>query len=96
MSAFQFSRRASANHTVAKPAAPGTDQLLKDAGQAQAITTAAICATLVNKGILSADEGAGLMSQIAGAIERNVGGPLGRSAGNTLRSYSQALSTAAE
>jgi hypothetical protein len=96
MSGFLFNRRISLDNGHSTSVAPQNDQLLKDAGQAQAIATAAICATLVSKSVLSAAEGAELMSQIAGAVERDVVGLLGASAGDTLRCYSRALSSAAE
>jgi hypothetical protein len=93
MSGFLFNRRTSQEDTKVAPAAPApdTERLLKDAGQVQAITAAAIFATLVSKGILSAEEAAELMTEIGEVIHRDVGGKLGASAGDTLRSYGSAL-----
>lgn len=94
MSGFLFNRRTPQEDMKAAPAAPAaanTEQLLKDSGQVQAITAAAIFATLVSKGILSAEEAAELMSQVAEVVQREVGGGLGASAGDTLRSYGSAL-----
>lgn len=91
MSGFLFTRRTSQDDPAPPPPAPDTDRLLKETGQAQAITAAAIFAALVSKGILSPREAAELMSEIGEAIERDVGGGIGASAGDTLRSYGQAL-----
>ena len=96
MSGFLFNRRTTSDETKPAPAPPSPDKLLEDAGQAQGITAAAIFAALVGKGILAADEAAGLMGEIADVIEREVDGELGASAGRTLRSYRRALMTAAE
>ena len=94
MSGFLFTRRTSQDDPAPPPPAPpapDTDRLLKEAGRAQAITAAGIFAALVSKGILSPREAAELMSEIGDAIERDVGGGLGNSAGDTLRSYGRAL-----
>ena len=96
MSGFIFSRRTPEAATPAPAAAPQTDQLSKDAGQAQSITAAAIFAALVSKGILSAAEAAQLMREIGMAIEQEVGGELAASASRTLDQYGQALLAADE
>lgn len=96
MSGFIFSRRTSETSDPAPAPAPRNDQLLKDAGQAQSITAAAIFAALVSKGILSAAEAAQLMRELGMAIEQEVGGELAASANRTLDQYGQALLAADE
>lgn len=60
----------------------------------QSITASAIFAKLVSKGVLTADEAADYMGEIAQVLEIDVRAPAGASAANMLRSYGQALSAA--
>lgn len=62
--------------------------------EVQSITASAIFAKLVSKGVLTADEAAEYMSEIAQVLEIDVAAPAGASAANLLRSYGQALSAA--
>ena len=94
MSAFLFPRRTTQDAPNPAPAARKPDRLPAEAGQAQAITTAAIFAMLVSKGILSGEEADKLMNELGEALQREVGGELGDSAGNTLRLYGRALKAA--
>jgi hypothetical protein len=59
--------------------------------ETQSITSSAIFALLVVKGVLSAEEAADYMREIAAVLARDVPAPLGADAGRSLASYGQAL-----
>ena len=97
MSSFLFSRRATPEGRDQEPSPQPSPQLVPDGiVQAQAITTSAIFAMLVSKGVLSAEEAASYMEEIGMVLTRDVEGPVGEAAGNLLRSYGQALIAADE
>jgi polyhydroxyalkanoate synthesis regulator phasin len=57
----------------------------------QSITASAIFAILVSKGVMSAQEAAGYMADVAKVLERDVKSELGAKAGDMLGSYGKAL-----
>ncbi|HEX8667937.1 MAG TPA: hypothetical protein VF727_06150 [Allosphingosinicella sp.] len=91
MSSFLFNRRPTPESQPEPTREPGSAAALAALAQAQSITASAIFAMLVSKGILSPQEAAQYMSELASVLERDVGGPTGAEAGKTLASYAQAL-----
>jgi hypothetical protein len=92
MSSFLFNRRtASEERQPSSPEQPFAQIDAEGILQAQAITASAIFAMLVSKGVLSADEAADYMGEIASVLRRDVDAPLGATAGNMLSRYGQAL-----
>ena len=67
------------------------DRAVKAAVDAQSITTSAIFALLVSKGVLSAREAADYMREIGSVLRREIEAPLGREAGEALNAYGDAL-----
>ena len=97
MSRFFFSRPADPETSLAEER-PDPGEEVRDALNAlariQAITASAVFATLVSKGVLTADEAATHMREIAGALEVDVSSPLAAGVADMLRSYGRALSAA--
>ena len=98
MNRFFFSRPPEAE-TAPSPTKPADtcgefEAALKSIAEIQSITTSAIFAALVGKGVMTAGEAAGHMAEIAGALEMDPS-PAGAAAADTLRSYGRALSVAA-
>ncbi len=92
---FLFSRTPSAE----PPTTPDHDRdqvqgSIQALVEAQSITASAIFAALVSKGVLSPDEAAGYMSEIAGALRNDVSAPVGPDASDLLEAYAQALTRA--
>jgi hypothetical protein len=58
------------------------------------MTTSAIFAMLVSKGILSAAEASEYMREIGAVLERDVNGRVGKVAGRFIESYGSALGVA--
>jgi hypothetical protein len=100
MSRFFFSRPPESESAPAPAATKPADTqselaaALASIAEIQSITTSAIFASLVSKGVMTADEAAGHMAEIAGALEMDPS-PAGAAAARTLRSYGRALSVAA-
>ena len=96
MSSFLFSRSTPpANEKVAAPVTKEDLASLSTAiAEAQAITSSAIFALLVSKGILSAKEASEYMVGIGDALSRDVEPPVGVAVANVLRSYAAALNQA--
>lgn len=98
MSRFFFSRPAEPDAGVApEQRADRGDALggeLKALAEVQSITASAIFAVLVSKGVLTAEEAAAHMAEIAAALESDVGSPAAERASTMLRSYGRALSAA--
>ncbi len=95
MSRFFFGRSPSSGPS-ADPTEEGDEVAgaLRSLIQIQSITASAIFAKLVSKGVLTADEAADYMSEIAQALEIDVRSSLGADAASMLRSYGRALSAA--
>lgn len=98
MSRFFFSRPESTQTDVAPGGRPDDGREVRDAlaalAQIQSITASAIFAALVSKGVLTPDEAAAYMGEIAGALEIDVASPVAADAADVLRSYGRALSAA--
>ena len=98
MSRFFFSRPPEPETAAAPERRTGTRDELSEAvravAQIQSITASAIFAVLVSKGVLSADEAAAHMGEIAEALEIDVRSPPAAAAADMLRSYGRALSAA--
>ena len=97
MSRFFFDRRPGSEPLAAPPAPEPRAEAgaLKALVQVQSITASAIFAILVSKGVLSADEAAAHMAELAEALELDVKSAHAADAAEMLRSYGSALSAAA-
>lgn len=91
MSGFLFNRHQSPEKVDQGPTKEELDRAVRAALDAQSITTSAIFALLVSKGILSAGEAAAYMQEIGAALRRDVAAPLGETAGDVLDAYGDAL-----
>ena len=92
-----FFNRASEPETRKEPSPVDPVEIesaLRSLAEIQSITASAIFAKLVSKGVLSAEEAADYMGEIAEALEIDVRSPVASAAANMLRSYGQALSAA--
>ncbi|HZG08956.1 MAG TPA: hypothetical protein VEZ70_08255 [Allosphingosinicella sp.] len=67
------------------------DAMAQAALDIQSITTSAIFAMLVSKGVMSANEAAEYMADIAQVLARDVRHPQGAAAGQQLERYGNAL-----
>lgn len=95
MNKFLFGRQSqSEKRHNGVPPAPDVSAALRGVIEVQSITTSAIFAMLVSKGVLSAEEAAGYMSEIAAVLARDVAAPAGAEAGAMLDRYSEALAAA--
>lgn len=95
MSGFLFNRPAARDKSGDPPPSKSeVDQAVKAVLDAQSITASAIFALLVSKGVLSAGEAAEYMRDIGEALGRDVEGPLGTRAGESIRAYGEALARA--
>jgi hypothetical protein len=98
MSRFFFDR-SPAPEVAPPPREPEEDRLapaLKAVAEIQSITASAIFAALVSKGVLTAEEAAAYMAEIAGALETDVRAAPAADAARLLRSYGEALAAAAD
>ena len=95
MSSFLFGRNSASERSRDGARERGGDPEVAAALQAmvevQSITASAIFAILVSKGVLSAEEAAGYMADVAKVLERDVKSELGAKAGKMLGSYGEAL-----
>ena len=94
MSRFFFSRSSESETADQAPAPPRQDRQedLKALVEVQSITASAIFAALVSKGLLTPNEAAEYMGEVAQALEIDVAAPVGSAAARMLRSYGYALS----
>ncbi|PSJ42966.1 hypothetical protein [Allosphingosinicella deserti] len=76
--------------------APDVSAALRGIIEVQSITTSAIFAMLVSKGVLSPAEAAGYMSEIAAVLDRDVASSVGTDAATMLDRYGQALVAAGD
>ncbi|QAY76024.1 hypothetical protein [Sphingosinicella sp. BN140058] len=102
MSSFLFSRQPPKDQPATQkrhngvPPQQDVAAALRGMIEVQSITTSAIFAMLVSKGVLTSEEAAGYMAQIAGVLERDVAAPAGPQAGAMLDRYGQALVAAGD
>jgi hypothetical protein len=92
MSGFLFGRQQGQERSGVDAASKeDVERAVKAAVEAQSITTSAIFALLVSKGVVSAREAADYMHEIGGVLRREIEGPLGSDAGEVLSAYGDAL-----
>jgi chaperone required for assembly of F1-ATPase len=91
MSSFLFNRRPAPENQAEPSRQPDAASSLAALAQAQSITASAIFAMLVSKGVLSPQEAAQYMNELASVLQRDVGGTVGAQAADTLASYAEAL-----
>ena len=95
MSSFLFGRNHASERSREGAASgaggPDVAASLQAMVEIQSITTSAIFAILVSKGVMSAQEAAGYMADVAKVLERDVKSELGAKAGDMLGSYGKAL-----
>lgn len=104
MSRFLFGRSSESENDVengvrrvAPPpaAAPAPSADTRALVDLHAITTSAIFAALVSRNVMTPHEASECMTEIAGAIDADVGAPVGPDASAMLRAYAGALRAAA-
>jgi hypothetical protein len=95
MSGFLFNRQPAKKESgPASPSKSEVDRSVRAVLDAQSITASAIFALLVSKGVLSAGEAADYMRDLGEALARDVKGPLGSRAAETMSLYGDALGRA--
>jgi hypothetical protein len=95
MSSFLFGRQRGSDAPQGEAPDAGAAALAQAALDIQSITTSAIFAMLVSKGVMPAEEAAEYMAEIAQVLARDVQHPQGAAAGQKLARYGEALVAAA-
>jgi hypothetical protein len=91
MNSFLFGRQRGQDVPQAEPQDSGAEALAQAALEIQSITTSAIFAVLVSKGVMTAAEAADYMADIGRVLARDVPYPHGATSGQKLERYGQAL-----
>lgn len=91
MNGFLFGRQRGQDVPQGEPQESGAEALARAALDIQSITTSAIFAMLVSKGVITAKEAAAYMAEIAEVLARDVRHPQGAASGRKLERYGQAL-----
>jgi hypothetical protein len=98
MSSFLFGRNSASERSRdgarERGGEPDVAAALKAMVEVQSITASAIFAILVSKGVLTAEEAATYMADVARVLERDVKSDIGAKAGAMLGSYGEALAAA--
>jgi hypothetical protein len=90
MNSFLFGRQRGPD-APQEPQEPEAEAMAQAALDIQSVTTSAIFAVLVSKGVMSATEAAEYMADIAQVLARDVRHPQGAAAGRKLERYGKAL-----
>jgi hypothetical protein len=91
MNSFLFGRQRGQDIPQSEPRESEAEAIARAANEIQSITTSAIFALLVSKGVLTATEAADYMADIAQVLASDVRHPQGAKSGQELQRYGQAL-----